>query len=124
MWEAYELENEDLLWSGMAFHGGIGGQRQAPCGAISASAVCLGQRHSCSLADKQRTKQARLDVSQDASELVRSFDEKFGTLICNELLGIDLSDPEARRQFKESGMWEEKCGNYVKFVIEKLYELY
>ena len=123
MWEAYELDNEDLLWASTAFSAGIGGQQQAPCGAVSSSAVCLGLRHRCPLAEKDRAEQARLDARQDASELVRSFTEKFGTIICRDLLGLDLSNPEARRQFRESGIWKEKCDNYIQFVIEKLYEL-
>jgi len=123
MWEAYELGNEDLLWSATAFNGGIAGQQQAPCGAVSASAVCLGLRHRCSPADKQRAEQARLNARQDASELVRNFTERFGTIICRDLLGFDFSDAEAARQFRESGIWKEKCDKYVQFVIEKLYEL-
>ena len=123
MWEAYELGNEDLLWSATAFNGGIAGQQQAPCGAVSASAVCLGLRHRCSLADKQRAEQARLNARQDASELVRNFTDSFGTIICRDLLGFDFSDAEAARQFHESGIWKEKCDKYVQFVIEKLYEL-
>lgn len=123
MWEAYELDNEDLLWASTAFSAGIGGQQQAPCGAVSSSAVCLGLRHRCPLAEKDRAEQARLDARRDASELVRSFTEKFGTIICRDLLGLDLSNPEARRQFIESGIWKEKCDNYILFVIEKLYEL-
>ena len=112
-----------MLWSCTAFNGGIGGQQQAPCGAVSASTVCLGLRHRCSLAEKEKAKQARLDARQDASELVRSFTEKFGTIICRDLLGLDLSNPEARRHFIESGIWKEKCDNYILFVLEKLYEL-
>ena len=123
MWEAYELGDEDLLWAAVAFNGGIAGQQQAPCGAVSASAVCLGFRHRCSLAEKQRAEQARLSARQDASELVKSFTEKFGTIICRDLLGFDFSDAEAARRFRESGIWKEKCDNYVQFVIEKLYEL-
>jgi len=123
MWEAYELGDEDLLWSGVAFNGGIGGQQQAPCGAVSASAVCLGLHHRCSLAEKEKAQQARLDARQGASELVRSFDEKFGSIICRELLGLDFSQPGAYQQFLESGIWKEKCENYVQFAIEKLYEL-
>jgi glutaredoxin 3 len=122
MWEAYELGNEDLLWAGIAFNGGIAGQQQAPCGAVSASAVCLGLRHRCSLADKQRAKQSRLDARQNASELVRDFTEKFGTIICRDLIGLDFSKPEAYRQFQESNISKEKCDKYVQFVIEKLYE--
>lgn len=123
MWESYELGNEDLLWSGIAFTGGIGGQQQAPCGAISAGAVCLGLRHRCSPEDKQKAKQARLNARQDASELVKSFIQRFGTIICLDLIGIDFSKPGGYQQFQESGIWKEKCDHYVQFVIEKLYEL-
>jgi len=123
MWEAYDLSNEDFLWSGVAFNGGIAGQQQAPCGAVSASAVCLGLRHRCNLADTEKANQAREDARQDASTLVKSFTEKFGTITCRDLLGIDFSDPEALRQFRESGIWKEKCNRYVEFVIEKLYKL-
>ncbi|MBM4445886.1 MAG: hypothetical protein FJ023_00810 [Chloroflexi bacterium] len=123
MWEAYELGNEDLLWPGIAFTGGIGGQQQAPCGAISSGAVYLGLHHRCSSEDKQKAKQARLDARQDANELVRSFTKRFGTIICLDLVGIDFSKPGGYQQFQESGIWKDKCDNYVQFVIEKLYEL-
>ena len=123
MWEAYELGNEELLWSGIAFNGGIAGQNQAPCGALSASAVCLGLRQRCSLADKQKARQARLDIREDAGELVKSFSERFGGIICRDLIGFDFSKPEAYRQFQESGIGKDKCDKYVQFVIEKLYAL-
>jgi glutaredoxin 3 len=123
MWEAYELGNEDMLWACIAFNGGIAGQQCAPCGAISASAVCLGLLHRCSLADKQKAKQSRLDARQDASELVKDFTEKFGTMICRDLIGLDFSKPEVYRQFQESNISKEKCDKYVQFIIEKLYEI-
>jgi glutaredoxin 3 len=123
MWEAYGLGNEDLLWSCTAFNAGIGGQQQAPCGAVTAGAVCLGLRHRCSSEDKQKAKQARLNARQDASELVRSFAERFGTIICLDLVGVDFSKPGGYQQFLGSGAWKEKCDSYVQFVIEKLYEL-
>ena len=122
MWEAYELGDEDMLWTCIAFNGGIAGEQQAPCGAVSASAVCLGLRHRCSLAEKQKAKQARLDAREDANELVSGFIEKFGSITCRDLIGLDFSKPEVYRQFLESGMWKDKCNNYVQFVIEKLYE--
>ena len=123
MWESYGIENEDILWTCIAFNGGIAGQQAAPCGAISASTVCLGLRHRWPLADKQRAKQERLDAREDASELVGSFTEKFGAITCRDLIGLDFSKPEVYRQFLESGMWKDKCEKYVQFLIEKLYEL-
>ena len=123
MWEAYGLGNEDLLWSCIAFTGGIGGQQQAPCGAVTAGAVCLGLRHRCSPEEKQKAKQARLDARQDASELVRSFAQKFNNIICIDLVGVNFSQPEKFQQYLESGAWKEKCDGSVQFIIEKLYEL-
>ena len=123
MWETYELGNEDMLWAATTFNGGIGSQQQAPCGAISASAVCLGLRHRCSPDDRQRVKQARHEARQDAGELVRNFNERVGSIICRDLVGLDLSNPKALRQFQEPAIQEEKCNNYIRFVIEKLYEL-
>ena len=123
MWEAYGLDNEELLWSCTAFTGGIGGQQQAPCGAISAGAVCLGLRHRCPAEDKQKAKQARLNARQDAKELVSSFAQKFGNIICLDLVGTDFSKPGGYQQFLESGGWKEKCNSYVQFVVEKLCEL-
>jgi len=59
----------------------------------------------------------------DASHLVTSFIERFGTITCGDLLGLDFSEPGAYHAFLESGIWEDKCQKYVEFVIEKLYEL-
>lgn len=123
MWEAYGLEDKDLLWSGINFYGGIAGYQKAPCGAVSALAISLGLRHRCSLDDKEKAEQARKDARQKAKELVENFAENFGSIICLELLGVDLSNPEVARQFFQSGEGEKKCHTYVQWVIEKLYEL-
>lgn len=123
MWEAYGLANEALLWSGIAFTGGIGGQQQAPCGAISGSIICIGLRHHNYATDKQSAKQARLDARQQAAALIKSFTEKFGSIVCLDLVGIDFSKPGEYQRFQESGISKEKCDRYVQFVIEKLYEV-
>lgn len=123
MWEAYGLDNEDILWTCVAFLGGIAGEQSGPCGAISASAVCLGLRHRCPLADKQRAKRERFNARGEAGQLVKSFLERFGTIACRDLLSIDFSQPGAYHGFQESGIWKDRCHRYVEFVIEKLYEL-
>ena len=123
MWEASELGSEDLLWAGTTFMGGIAGRQQAPCGAVSASAIYLGLRHRRSLVDKEKAEQARVIAREQASRVVMNFTEKFGSIICGELLGFDFSDTEAARKFREKGLWKEKCDNYVQYAIERLYQL-
>jgi hypothetical protein len=101
--------------------GGISGYQQAPCGAISASAVFLGLRHRCSLVDKEKAKQARNNSRLQAGKLVGDFIQKFGDITCRGLLGLDFNAPGAYQKFLESGKPKETCEQYVLFVIEKLY---
>lgn len=123
MWETYGLTNEDFLWAGIAFTGGIGGQQKAPCGALSSATICLGLRHRSYILDKQQIKQARLAARQHAAELVKAFTKKFGSITCLDLVGIDFSEPGGYQRFQESGVANEKCDRYVQFVIEKLYQM-
>ena len=116
MWEAYGLENEDFLWAGTAFQGGIAGYQQAPCGAVSMAAMLLGLKYRRSPDDREKA------ACDDAAELVKSVAEKFGDITCLALLGKDLSDEAAMKEAIESGIFK-KCDDYIKFVIEKLYDL-
>jgi len=83
----------------------------------------LGLRNKCPLEDKQKAKQARVAAREGASELVRSFQQKFGAITCIDLVGIDFSKPGGYQEFQASGIWRDRCDQYVQFVIEKLYEL-
>jgi C_GCAxxG_C_C family probable redox protein len=123
MREAYGMESEDLLWAGTNFFGGIAGYQKAPCGALSASAVCLGLRHLCSSGNEEKVQEEHETARRKARELVQSFAEEFGNIICLELIGVDFSVPEEARKFFDSGKGENKCPQYVRLCVEKLYEL-
>jgi C_GCAxxG_C_C family probable redox protein len=123
MWEAYGLENEDLLWASTALNGGIGGYRYASCGAVASSAICLGFRNRCSLNSREAVEQARNITREKARRLAESFYKKFGNISCQELtdygpLEAGPPDPETRARNRE-----DYCIHYVQFCIEKLYEL-
>lgn len=122
MWEAYGLGNEDFLWAGTVFRGGIADRQQANCGAISTAAIALGLRHRCSLDDTEKAERAKRAACDEAVELVESFIERYGALSCLGLLGVDLSDEAAVKKAIESGLFKE-CDKRILFVIEKLYEL-
>jgi len=123
MWEAYDLGNEDFLWAGVPFLGGIGGFQNAPCGVVSASAVCLGLRHRSPLGDKDKSKQARHAIRAFSAKIVSEFNQYFGDITCQGLIKMDFSKPGVYKQFQDSGVWKDKCEKYVGFMIDKLYEL-
>ena len=122
MWDAYDMGNEEILWAGIPFMGGIGGFQQAPCGAVSASAVYLGLRHRAPLSDRENARRGRSSARFYAGMLVAHFNRHFGDITCRGLLGIDFTKPGAYQTFRESGLWKEKCNKYVEFIIERLYE--
>jgi C_GCAxxG_C_C family probable redox protein len=123
MCEAYGLKNEEALWAGTVFRGGIAGQQQAPCGAVSGAAIALGLRHRCSQKDKEKVEKARQAACDEAEEYVKSFQEKFGTITCIGLLGVNFSDEAAVKRARETGLFNGKCEKHVEYAIEKLYEI-
>ncbi len=68
-------------------------------------------------------KRARLDIEREAAEFVREFTNRFGTLVCRDLVGLDLSDPDVRRRFLSQNLGKDTCDRFVSFAIEKLYAL-
>jgi C_GCAxxG_C_C family probable redox protein len=122
MWEAYGLDNPDVLWAGTVFRGGIGGEQQAPCGAISGGAIALGLRHRVDTDDEEKAEAAREAASRDAAALVADFRKRFGDITCRGLLGVDLVDEAAAKRAHEAGIFE-RCDEHVKWVIAWLYEL-
>ena len=122
MWEAYGKKDEAFLNAGTAFRGGIAGFQEGPCGALSGGTLALGLRQRLS-SDEQESAAAREAVYQEAAALAGDFKEKFGSITCIGLLGIDLSDAAGMQKARDMGVFENKCPNHVRYVIEKLYEL-
>lgn len=123
MWETTELGSEDLLWATTNFVGGIAGQREGVCGAVSGAAVYLGLKHRCPLHNAEQAGKARMLAREQTRNLVLEFSREHGDIICGKLLGIDFSNPEAVQQFRDSGKWIQKCSGYVNFIITELYKL-
>ncbi|MBW1735463.1 MAG: C_GCAxxG_C_C family protein [Deltaproteobacteria bacterium] len=117
------MDNEDFLWAGIPFLGGIGGYQDAPCGVVSASAVCIGLRHRCPLKDKKQAGQARNLIRTFSARIVSEFNRQFGDITCRGLIGMDFSKPGEYEKFLQSGIWKDRCVRYVEFMVEKLYAL-
>jgi C_GCAxxG_C_C family probable redox protein len=123
MWETTDIGSEDLLWASTNFVGGIASQREGVCGAVSSAAVYLGLRNRCPINNKEQADRARTIAREQAREVVLSFTQEHGDIICGKLTGINSYDPKVIQQFRDSGEWMKKCVGYVRFIIKKLYEL-
>jgi C_GCAxxG_C_C family probable redox protein len=121
MWERDQLGAGDLLWAATNFIGGIAGNRDAVCGAVSGASIYLGLRNRTPPEDKEKASKAREKSRLEAHRLVAGFRAEHGTIICGELLGIDFTDEAAAKRFRESGEQRRKCDSYVRSVITALF---
>jgi len=91
------------------FAGGIG-RRGSVCGALVGAIMALGLRYG---RDKVGDSHAYEQCLARSSECYDLFEKAFGSVSCLDLTACNLSTPEGRRVYRESGLREKKCLRYV-----------
>lgn len=90
-----------------------GGMRNGNvCGAVTGAYMAIGAYY------KERDKAEEVAAQFDAK-----FKEKFGTILCKELLGKDFSIPGEKEAAFAAGLTTEKCPDFIGTAIEILEEL-
>jgi len=56
-----------------------------------------------------------------ATSFLSAFEQRFGSLICYELIGCDFRTPEGRKRWEK--LKETQCANFVKGTVEILLDL-
>ena len=123
MWEANGKGDDSILWAGTNFYGGISRHREGVCGAVSAMAVYLGFRFRPSSEDKAEIKLAQETSRSEAGRLAQEFKDRYGSIICEELLDIPATGEEDVKRYMDSEERKEQCNSYVRFVVEQLFGL-
>ena len=125
MHKAYGFDDDAMIWAGATFFGGISGHQEGVCGAVSAVGIALGLRYRDNSGEKEKERKAREQAIRKTGEIVKQFKERFGTIVCIDLVGVDFSDPVAARRHFENppcGI-TDTCPDFVRFVVEKMVEL-
>ena len=60
-------------------------------------------------------------IYMKALRFADKFEQKFGSLSCQDLCGYDLS--KDYQQYAENNVWEKKCCDFVLFAIELVSKL-
>lgn len=123
MWEANGKGDDSMLWAGTNFFGGVSRHREGVCGAVSAMAVYLGFRFRSKSDDEAEAAKAREKARAEAGRLAQEFKDRYGSIICNELLDIPSTGEEDVKRYMDSEKRKELCNGYVRFVVEQLYDL-
>ena len=109
--EALGYDEEELLRLGAAFAGGM--FRGDTCGAVTGALMTIGL--ACG-DDPEKT-------AQMTAQFQAAFTERFGSTICRDILGYDLSQPGELEKARESGAMMDRCSTFVRGASEILQEL-
>ena len=101
------------IGAGVAHEGNACG---AVTGAILALGVVEGKLHNGPLEQKEA-------AYASGEEFVSRFKEKHGTIICDQLTGIAMTDLDARKTANENGTFAKKCPTFVSDAVRIALEM-
>ena len=109
--DALGYDEEELLRMAAAFAGGM--FRGDTCGAVTGALMALGLAYGD---DPALT-------AEKTAQFQAAFSARFGSTICREILGYDLSVPGELEKARESGRMTDNCAAFVRGASEILLEL-
>ena len=112
--EALGLDKETAARIASAFGGGINRSGNV-CGAVSGALMALGLKFGNKAPGEQI---AREQAYAKADWFIHRFTESCGSIICRDLLGMDLSQPGMLEKAREEKIFQTKCPRYVALAAE------
>jgi len=115
----FGLERGLALRLALGFGGGIarGGNT---CGAVTGASMVLGLSLK---ATAENPLQDREEAYAAIQEFNRRFIARHGTLVCRELLGLDLSRPEGLEEARRRQLFVTRCPDLVKSAVQILEDM-
>jgi len=115
MFEYWNGVNELVPKVATAFGGGIG-RSGSVCGALTGSIMAIGTKYGTN----EPSLEKRLEAYALARTVYKQFNERHGSVLCRELIGYDLSNPQELEKARNVKVFEEKCTNFIRTAIEIL----
>jgi C_GCAxxG_C_C family probable redox protein len=115
----YGLDERTALKLACAYGGGIARSGDT-CGAVTGALMVIGLAHGKATLEDDAAKERTYALTR---EFWNRFRERQGSLVCKELLGVDIGTPEGAKAASESGVFREKCPDLVRCAAEILDDL-
>lgn len=117
---ATEMGLDEELALKIATQFGGGARKGEMCGAVSGALTVLGLKYGhCHLGNEEEKGRA-YRISED---FMNRFMQKNDTVVCRELLGYDLSEPEDMKKIKELNLFKTTCPEMVRCATEIVDEM-
>ncbi|CAG0926808.1 hypothetical protein TFLX_00213 [Thermoflexales bacterium] len=108
------LSRELALKIAAGFGGGMGRQGEV-CGAVTGAIMAIGLKTGSIEATDTAAKENAYALTQ---QVIDQFKDRHGTILCRELLGCDIGQPEGLRQAREAQLFTQRCPQFVQDAAE------
>jgi C_GCAxxG_C_C family probable redox protein len=113
------MDRETALKVAGGFGSGIA-RMAGTCGAVTGACMVIGLVHGMTKKGDLQQKEFSYAVVQEFAEL---FKARHKTIVCSELMGVDVSTPEGFIAAKEKNIFRTICPTYIRDAAEILEEL-
>ena len=110
----YDLDEATALAIARGF--GSGMATACTCGVISGAVMVIG----LSTGKNTDNREAKQTAYRMAKEFTKWFEGRYGTTLCRELLGCDVSDPEIARVAREKDLFTPVCTPMIRETVKWL----
>jgi C_GCAxxG_C_C family probable redox protein len=90
------------------------------CGAVTGSLMVIGLNHAKTRKDDDDSRERAYALAQ---EFMDAFRERNGSLLCRDILGVDISTPEGIAAVREKDLFRTICPKFVQDAGEILEEI-
>ena len=101
------------------FGGGIG-RRGDICGAVTGALMALGLKYGAVSGSDAEGKKRCYEIT---NEFIRRFRQRNASIVCRDLLGLDLGTPEGAKLALERKVHTEVCPRFIRDAAEILDEM-
>ena len=117
--EQLGLSREIALMIGTGFGAGLGFSGNL-CGAVSGAAMVLGLKHGMANSENQGAKDNTYSLTR---KFIKRFETKHSSIICRDILGVDLGEPGGKEKAIEKNLFNTVCRDCVRTAVEILEEI-
>ena len=120
--EIWEFPRIDYSWAAAGYQGAIS-SGDTTCGLLIGTAIAIGLRQGMGkecipFEDKDERDNAIAEVGA----FYRDFLAEFGNTQCRNLISLNMSVPEERKQYIEGQVYKDTCFKFFKFVMNRFIE--
>jgi C_GCAxxG_C_C family probable redox protein len=102
-------DRETCLRVATGFGAGMG-RLAGICGAVTGGFMALGLAHGMSRPEDKEAKEKTYGLVR---EMARRFSEAHGTVVCRELLGVDVGTPEGMAAARSANLFKTRCNGFI-----------